>query len=107
MQRRGRTPGLAATRSGAPCADRKRATLLWRFRLLPVLAEILDERHLIAPGIVRELVDHPAGDEDAEAALPQAQLVAKCQMRRRVGAAGGVREVGRVEARALVGDHEF
>jgi hypothetical protein len=69
--------------------------------------DVLDERDLVAALVVADLVHRALGDEDAEAAVADAQLLADAEVGNRVLLAGRVREAARVEAFALVGDDEL
>src|SRR4051794_30506285 len=55
--------------------------------------EALDQRDLIAPLIVLELIDEPAGEHDAEASLAEAQFVPQLDVANGILVRGGVREI--------------
>src|SRR4051794_20412493 len=62
------------------------------------LGEMLHESDFVARLIIAHLVDHPLADQQAEAAGPEAELVADVEVRERVLGHRRVRQVAAVEA---------
>src|SRR4051812_21803711 len=101
------TETCAKSCEGVPLHETDKNVCPTKTTILGVRLEVLDERHLVSGVVVRKTVHHSAGDKDAESTVAEAELIADLDVGDRVVLSGGVGELDRVEAGALVGDDEF